>query len=265
MATIPGGPPAGSPDGASNARMWAWLYGGRNYRAADEAAGQALIAACPTAPRMAANSRLFSTRAVGYAGGERGIRQVIDLACGAPPSGLTHDVARTVRRGTAVAYVDLDREVLDLLDARAGGAAGIALVRQDAYRPDKVLADPALGKVIDLGEPVLLLAAMAFQWLPPRRARRVVGGYARRLAPGSLIAVSVPHVPDPAVMAAVRAAYAPMVPHSYDAGDVAGLLAGLELVPPGVAPAKWLQPGWEDVCRRPPDGPHVLAGIGGVA
>lgn len=262
---IPGGPPGGSPDGPSNARVWSWLYGGRNYRPADEAAGQALVAACPTARRMTGNSRLFATRAIGYAAGERGIRQVIDLACGVPPAGLAHDVARSVRPGTAVAYVDLDREVLDVLDARAGGDAGIGLVRQDAYRPADVLGDPALGKVIDLGEPALLLAAMAVQWLAPRRARRVIAGYARRLAPGSLIAVSVPHVPDPEVMAAVRAVYAPAVPHSYDAADVAGLLSGLELVPPGVAPAKHLRPGWGDACRVPLDGPYVLAGIGRIA
>ena len=270
---VPGGIPRWTPDGPSSARVWSYLLGGRNYGHADETAGAELEAACPAARRMLTDSRLFAARAAAYAAGDKtlpggarepGIGQFIDLGCGFPPKEQTHHVARSVRPGARVAYVDLDDLVCKEIDALLGEEerAGVAVVRADLRDPDAVLAGPGVAAVIDLAEPVCVLAVMSLHWSPPREARRVVAGWSRRLAAGSLVAVAVPRVADPAVMAAVLRAFAPSVPYDYTPEAVTGLLAGLELVPPGIAPAAGLRPGWRDAVQAPPDGAYVVAGIG---
>jgi hypothetical protein len=260
---VPGGVPRFDAEGPSSGRIQNFLLGGRNYGSADEQAARQLEAICPAVPQIVAVDRMFISRAVGYAAGQ-GVSQFIDLGCGLPPGPQVHEMAQSMLPGAATAYVDLDGLALGELDVVIGGAdrGRVALVEADLRRPGAVLSDPGLLKVIDPGRPVCVLACLVLHFQPARQARRIVAGYARRAAPGSFVAVAVPRFASPQELAGVQEAYAPAVPREFTPAEVAGLLAGLEVVPPGVGPAAWLQPGWQDVPRTPPDGAHVIAGIG---
>lgn len=87
--------------------------------------------------------------------------------------------------GARVAYVDDDWVVTDYFAAlmKDQGVGGVAVVSADLRKPARVLADPGLREVIDLGEPVCVLLAAV---LPPRRRCR--RGEARRGAHRSDIA-----------------------------------------------------------------------------
>lgn len=96
----------------------------------------------------------------------------------------------------------------------------------------------------------------------PGKAARVTAGYARLLAPGSYIAVSVLRIDDPAMWRDLGEAVAGLGLHNFTHGEIAGLLGGLEFVEPGVAPVLHLRPGWKSVPAVPPGPAYVARGIG---
>jgi hypothetical protein len=142
-----------------------------------------------------------------------------------------------------------------------GNGPGVAVVAADLAEPDAVLADPALREVIDLRAPVCVLACLVLHFWPAGEAAAIVSRYARLLAPGSVVAVSVLKVGDGTArerLAAVRPGL-----HDFSGPEFAALFAGLEVVPPGVGPARKLRPGQLNACGQKNAGPaYVLAGIG---
>lgn len=263
--SAPAREPAGKgPHVPSGARVHNYWAGGSSHYEADRRKAAEIEAVFPAARQMYLDVLLFNARTTGYAAAQ-GIGQFIDLGCGLPPrSSAAHRVARSVRPAAAVAYVDADAgvcdETWDLLDDDERD--GVAVVNADLRDPAAVLADKRLLEVIDLARPACVLAGSVPHFLPPARARRTLAAYARRLARGSLFAVCVPHVGDPAAWDRAVAAYDLAEISNYTAEGLAGLLGGLEVVPPGVAAAARLNPGWSDAPRPRPDGSYALAVIG---
>jgi hypothetical protein len=213
--------------------------------------------------QMALDSRLFTARAAAWAA-DNGISQFIDLGAGLPPGSLVHEMARSLRPAARTVYVDDDAEVTDYLRdvALDGGQEGVAVVTADLADPAKVLADPELLEVTGLAAPACLIFGLSLHFRSPAAARAIVAGYAARVAPGSLIAVSVPRIADDLAWKRLAAAY-PAEVHNFSAGELGDLFGGLELVPPGIGPAGKLRPGWGDVWGWKDAGPaYVLAGIG---
>lgn len=89
----------------------------------------------------------------------------------------------------------------------------------------------------------------------------MAAGYARLIAPGSCLAISVACYDDEALGKRLSTEYTAATWHNHSGADVESLFAGLELVGPGVAEAgtwrAWMP---EPVLRRREG--HVLAGVG---
>lgn len=136
-----------------------------------------------------------------------------------------------------------DNDPLVTVFARFRGP-GTAAVLADLRDPAAVLADPGLLEVTDLSRPVLLLAAAVLHFLPPDEARSVLAGYRERLAPGSVIAVSVGCCRNERIRAAVEEAAPASGFRSYSAGEAASLLEGLDVLPPGVQDSRIWRAGW---------------------
>lgn len=249
-------------DGPSSARLHNVLGGGWNCTEADRAKAAELEAICPMIRQMQADSRLFTARTATWAAGQ-GIRQFIDLGAGLPPGEAVHQMARAVVPSARVAYVDNDPEVTDHLAdvVLDGGQEGIAVVNADLRHPAEVLTDPGLLKVIDPDQPVLVILALVLHFTPSVPAAAIVREYARRLAPGSLIAVSTPWVGDPGMWEQLRPVN-PDFAWNHGRGDLKRFLGRLEAIPPGIAPAAYLRPGWRDMPRKSRGSAYVLAGIG---
>ena len=116
----------------------------------------------------------------------------------------------------------------------------MTLVHADLRDPDAVLADAALGEVIDLGEPVMALMTFVLHLMPAGQARQAVTGYARRLAPGSIIVISVPRSEDPAAFGRLRGLWPAGEMYNHTREQILSFFAGLDLVAPGVVLAR----GW---------------------
>jgi len=258
---MPPGQP-GTPGQPASARIHNALLGGWNHTCADAAAADAIEDACPQARQICRDSRLFTARVTAYAAG-LGITQYIELGAGLAPAPSVADTARSLLDGAArVAYVDWDQDVTEYLAYAAPGAGtdGIAVVQADLSDPAAVMTDPGLLKVIDPARPACLLACLVLHFRPPAEAEAIIAGYAARLAPGSLVAICIPRVDDE-VMWARMGRVRPDAAWNYTAQDVAAVLGGLDLVPPGVGAVFGLHPGWDGVPERRREGGYTLGAI----
>lgn len=238
--TFPGIDPA-TPN---TARVVNALDGGRDNYAADREEAQRLLEICPQLATIMRENRAFLGRAVTWAAGQ-GVRQFADLGAGLPAAPAVHEVAQEADPAARVAYVDHDPLAVSHLRALYR-AEGTAVLQADLTGPDAVLGDPALKTVIDLAQPVCVILGLVLGFLPARRAREVVAGYARLIAPGSVVVLSSLRFSDEGVWKDARAAFTAAPLRNHSPGQARRFLAGLELVPPGLTAAQGWRGGWRD-------------------
>jgi O-methyltransferase involved in polyketide biosynthesis len=117
--------------------------------------------------------------------------------------------------------------------------------------------------VIDPTRPVAVILGAVLHFLNADTARAVTTGYARELAPGSCLIISVARCDDESLGKRLAAKYTAATWQNHSPADIELFFAGLRLVGPGVTEVQtwraWLP---EPVLRRR-DG-HVLAGVGRV-
>ena len=97
---------------AHPARVWNYWLGGRDYFAADRAAGEELSREFPHLAQTARAERAFLVRAVRFLAGPAGIRQFLDVGAGLPAGGNTHEIAQRIAPDTGIVYADNDPAVL---------------------------------------------------------------------------------------------------------------------------------------------------------
>lgn len=170
------------------ARIYDHLLGGSRALEADRNIAACLIGQYPDLRDLATQNRAFALKAVTWAAGG-GISQFIDCGCGLPASPSIHETARASRPGAKVAYIDRDPVVLSYARAMLGGD-GTAVIAADVTGPAGILAGPGLREIIDLAGPVCVLFAATLSAMDAQQARETVAGFARELAPGSVVAIS---------------------------------------------------------------------------
>jgi hypothetical protein len=152
-----------------------------------------------------------------------------------------------------------------LAHARALLAAsdGVTAVEADLRDPAAVLGHPDLRAVIDLAQPVCVIAGAVLHFLDADAACVVTGGYARLLAPGSYLIISVACNDDETLAKQLAAEYTAATWHNHTHEDVAGFFGGVELLGPGITEAKHWR-AWLPVPTLASRQGHVLVGVGRV-
>src|SRR6266568_7669618 len=88
-----GPPPAGLDVSMPHpARVWNYWLGGRDFFAADKAAGEEISREFPHLAETARAERAFLVRAVRFLAGPARIRQFLDVGAGLPAGGNTHEI-----------------------------------------------------------------------------------------------------------------------------------------------------------------------------
>ena len=249
-----------------SARMYDYWLGGKTNFAPDREMGELFEQVIPGIKTMARENRRFLGRAVRHLVQEEGIRQFLDIGTGIPTEGNTHEIAQLAAADSRVVYVDNDPIVLAharaLMDSSTAGRT--AYIHADLMEPEKILADPALARTLDLDQPVGLtlvavLMLIADEDDPWGRVRVLMDA----LAPGSCVAVTHPGADfDPVAMGAVVEAATRggmvLVPRTRE--EVARFFGDWELVEPGVVPVMGWHPDGE-----PPTDPAAAFYWSGVA
>ena len=240
------------------ARVWDYLAGGHDNFEADRSAARQLLAISPGMAQVAPASRAFLARAVTYLAAEAGIRQFLDIGTGMPAEGSVHSVAQRVDPFCRVVYLDNDPVVIAHARAalRSSTAGGTSCLAADA-RDTRAVLDGAR-QTLDLARPVGVLMVRVLHFLED--AAGPLAGLTAALPPGSYLAVVHPARDQRTVMVARRWNQMGLVPaYMRDRAEIGRLLAGLDLIEPGIVEVDQWRPLPGD--RHRPAGMALLGAV----
>jgi O-methyltransferase involved in polyketide biosynthesis len=230
------------------ARMYDVMLGGKDNYAVDRAAVEQLTAQVPGAPEMARSNRAFHQRAAMWMA-QRGIRQFIDLGAGLPTRDNTHEVVKRVNPGCLVAYVDNDPIVLSHARALLSrDDDGVVVIGADVRDPESILGHDAVWDLIDFDAPCGVLMTGLWHFIADEAdPQGLMARYAGAVAPGSCFALAQATADGRGaqeVQGAVEGYSGTRQGlHMRSRAQFTAMLAGLEIVPPGVvAPHEWPDP-----------------------
>ena len=246
----PGGPPPAGLDvsTAHPARVRNYWLGGRDYFAADRAAGEQIGQDFPHLAQTARAERAFLVRAVRFLAGPARIRQFLDIGAGLPAGGNTHEIAQRIAPDTGIVYVDNDPAVLvharallqtPMLASTPEGT--VSYVDADLRDVTAVLAGSA--RTLDLERPVALIMLGVLGHLDDHGAARSIASQLMDALPsGSYLAIA-DGVADPGPVSEAQRRYndaAPVRYHLRRPDELASFFDGLDLIEPGVVPCpRW--------------------------
>jgi SAM-dependent methyltransferase len=267
MAGEPGWVPPGVDIKRANvARVYDYWLGGSHNFLADQDVGRAIVAVEPNARASARANRAFLSRAVRFLAAA-GIGQFLDIGSGIPTQGNVHEVAQQAAPGSRVAYVDVDPVAIAHSKAILAGNQNTSIIDADLRDPQKILADPAVRRLIDLGQPAGLLLVMVLHFIADAEDPwQIVATLRDALAPGSyLVLAHATNESRPAVARAAETVYNSSVAtdiHMRSRADILRFFDGFELLDPGlVYIPQWRPDSPADV----PDDPGKFWVLVGVA
>ena len=221
--------------GPSPARIYDYMLGGCHSRPADREAAAKLKDAVPEFQEIAWANRGFHQRAARWIA-EQDVAQFLDIGCGMPTVGNTHEVVREILPTARVVYVDMDPVVAELGYA-LDGDDDATLIQADLRDPHALLAHPELVRLIDFSQPVGLIMTGVMHFVADGSDPwGLVHQYLAPLAAGSYLALShatADGVPPFAVQRWEDVYVdAPVQLHLRNRASVRRFFAGLRLEPP---------------------------------
>ena len=259
-----GPPPAGLDVSAPHpARVWNYWLGGRDFFAADKAAGEEIGREFPHLAEMARAERAFLVRAVRFLAGPAKIRQYLDIGAGLPAGGNTHEIAQRIAPDSKIVYADNDPAVLlhakallgnPMLASTPGGA--VCYTEADLRDVAAVLA--GAGSALSLSRPVALILLGVLGHVGDYGAARSIASQLMDALPaGSYLVAADGIAAKQDIVSAqrrydesARPRYGASAPASYvlrRTDELTSFFDGLELIEPGVVPC----PQWRPDGRGP--------------
>jgi hypothetical protein len=248
----------------SAARIYDYLLGGEHNFAADRNVAARLEAIQPNVGAIARYNRAFLRRAVHFML-RQGIRQFLDLGSGIPTVGNVHEVAQNVDPTARIVYVDYEPVAIAHSSLLLEGNPYASAVQADVTKPAAVLKSAPVRKLLDLTQPVGLLAVTVGHYLAPESdIYAVFAAYRDALVPGSYIALThltndFTALRDPRVAETMRSTADHIYPRSRD--EVLRLFDGFDLVEPGLTTTANWRPDSVAVAVDPEDD-GLYAGVG---
>jgi S-adenosyl methyltransferase len=264
-AASPYGPaPAGLDVSAPHpARVWNYWLGGRDFFAADKAAGEEIGREFPHLAEMARAERAFLVRAVRFLAGPARIRQFLDVGAGLPAGGNTHELAQRIAPESRIFYADNDPAVLlhakallgsPMLASTPEGAVSFA----DADLRDVAAVLAGAAGTLDLSKPVaLILLGILGHVDDYGAARSIASQLIEALPAGSYLVIADGTASGQGTGSAqrrydasARPRYGASAPAPYllrRPDELISFFDGLDLTEPGVVPC----PRWRPDGREP--------------
>jgi O-methyltransferase involved in polyketide biosynthesis len=262
----PGGPPPPGLDvsTAHPARVWNYWLGGRDYFAADRAAGEQLNREFPHLAQTARAERAFLVRAVRFLAGPARIRQFLDIGAGLPAGGNTHEIAQRIAPDSGIVYADNDPAVLvharallqnPMLASTPEGV--VSYVGADLRDVTAVLAGSA--RTLDLSKPVALIMLGVLGHIDDHGAARSITSQLMDALPTGSYLVIADGVAGSGPVDDAQQRYNHVVPTPYHLrppDQLASFFDGLDLIEPGVVPC----PQWKPDAPGTPGAPGAPGG-----
>jgi hypothetical protein len=149
-----------------------------------------------------------------------------------------HEVASAARPGARTVYVDADPVAVAHASALLSGTPSVSVLHADLRDPDAVLRDAVRAGGLDFSRPVGVLLVSVLPFVPDSDdPAAIVAAYRDGTVPGSYLAVS--HGTNdyqPKVVGKIENVYARTTQPGVfrSSSEVARILAGYEMLPPGL-------------------------------
>ncbi len=244
---------------ANGARIYDYLLGGCHNFEADREAARQLLRLNPEADKVARSNRQFVTRAVRFCLAH-GIDQFLDLGSGVPTVGNVHEIVQAALPTGRVLYVDYEPVAAEVTRAMLRDNDSAGILHADLRQPEAILAAEETIRLIDFTRPVAVLMNAAVHYIPDSAdLPAIFAAYRGSMAPGSYLVFS--HLTSSA-QAGVRVFSESGTPVTLRTRDeLAALLEGFDLVPPGLVYVPSWRPDGEETYR---DDPHLSKCYGAV-
>jgi hypothetical protein len=247
----------------NSARVYDYFLGGAHNFDVDRQVAEQVLAMYPDARLMAQSNRAFLRRAVRFLI-DRGIRQFIDIGSGIPTAGHIHEITQDTVPRACVVYVDIDPVAVAHSEFILAGNVHATVIQEDARRPERIYAHAEVQRLLDLRQPVAVLALAVFHFIAEADdPAGIMARLTQPLATGSYVAVS--HITrdgfdddtqDPFVGSDVD-----VTPRSRE--QVEALMGGLQPVEPGVVwVPRWRPASPDDVQYDEPEASGAYAAVG---
>jgi len=245
------------------ARVYDYALGGYHNFAVDRTFMDQAEVAWPGLRLLAHANRAYLGRAVQWLVGA-GIRQFLDIGSGIPTLGNVHEVAHHAAADSRVVYVDIDPVAVSHSQVMLAGNPRARAILGDLRRPHEIVAHPDVADLLDFSQPVAVLMIAVLHFVPDEDdPAGIVRGVDEALVSGSYLAIShgTHAVVNPQEQETVRKLYerTPTPVRLRSKEQVADLLAGFEVVEPGIVPVTDWHPD-PDEADDPPQ-PSVLGAV----
>jgi S-adenosyl methyltransferase len=246
------------------ARVYDYWLGGHHNLVADRELAEAMATLDPRIPAACKANRAFLGRAVRFLAAG-GIRQFLDIGSGIPTVGNVHQIAQSAAPGARVVYVDRDPVAVAMGRKLLTGNDRAAVVQADLRDLHTILADRAVGRLIDFRQPtaIMLVAVLHFV-LDADEPYRIVKRLRDAAAPGSYLVLShVTSQDNQALAAAAERIYTSRAAdgQARSREQIAGLFGDWELAEPGLVYAPQWRPGSPEDVPGDPAKYWFLAGV----
>ena len=233
--------------------------GGRDFFAADKAAGEEIGQEFPHLAQTARAERAFLVRAVRFLVGPARIRQFLDVGAGLPAGGNTHEIAQRIAPDTGIVYADNDPVVIMHAKALLGSpmlastpAGAVCYTDADLRDVAAVLAGAA--STLDMSRPgwALIMLGILGHLEDYGAARSITSQLVDALPAGSYLVIADGVAANPVIASAqrrydesARPRYGASAPAPYllrRPDELASFFDGLDLIEPGVVPCPHWRP-----------------------
>jgi SAM-dependent methyltransferase len=252
---------------ASQARVYDLLLGGKNSFEVDRQFVQELLKIAPEIPELTRQNRRWLADAIGRMSTDGRIDQFLDLGAGLPTAQNTHDIALRANPEATVVYVDHDLTAISHGQALLADDKRSFFADADLTDPAAVLTHPAVTGALDLSRPVGILLGLVLHSTPDPVP--VVADYLAAVPSGSYLALTHPLNPRDGgrlgeFASAIEEKLQDAFPHIRfrTRDEIAELVAGLDLVEPGLVDLTSWWPADEQTLSSTGAGRLLLVALG---